>query len=350
MESSPNAVSRPRNGYDAEVDLETLLRVYILESDNPDMKAYWGLDAFNVPRMRQETLRVLRMGRMTGGRVLDIGCGFGWGALLLAAVGRNTVVANDVRGTMTRVVDERTADLRARGFDFPISTLLGDVCTLDLPADSFDAVHSHQAIEHIHDLPKLFAVVRRILKPGGRGVFLNDSNALHPPTRRHALAMWPRRDRDPEYIAELKRERPIENADIEPYAVMRRRIIARVRPDLDEAETEALCAAAAGLTEADIADVAGGYTPGAPLPTPPALSWCRNPVTMEYCERLLDPFEVADLARREGLEARVWHHGFNRVPLTALNVLNGLPLPWLNRMVFRLRPSFAVVVARPAAS
>lgn len=331
-------------------DLETMLRVYIFESDNPDVRAYWGRDAVDIAALVAETRRALHMGRMEGGRVLDIGCGFGWGALLLAVVGGCTVVANDVRDSMTNTVDDRLAALRARGFEVSATTLLGDICTLDLAESSFDAVHCHEAIEHIHDLGRLFAVVRHVLRPGGRGVFFNDNNALHPPTRDVAVRMWPRRDTSPEYIAEIQRARPVENVGIEPYAVMRRRIIERERPDLSGPDVDALTAATAGLTERDIAAFLRDYRPGQPLPVPPPLAWCRNPVTMEYCERLLDPFEVADLARQAGLEARVFHHHFRRFPLTALNLVNGLPLPWLNRLVFRIRPPFAVVVTRPGDS
>lgn len=330
-----------------ESELERILKIYVLESDNPDVRAYWTVDNIPIRSLIHETKKVLRMGGIRRARVLDVGCGFGWGAVLLAAVGENTIVANDVRSSMIDVVDDRLAELRKRGIELPITTLLGDICGLSLPENSFDAVHSSEAIEHVHDLPRMFRVIRQLLRPGGRGVFLNDSNALHPATRERTMRMWVKRDTSRDYIEELKQERPIENAEIEPYAFMRRRIIEEQRPDLSEESVLAIASASAGMTSRDICTFLSDYRLGGSLPEPPSLSWCRNPLTEEYCERLLDPFEIATMARESGLRARVWHYQFNRFPLNYLNLANGYPSPWLNRLMFRVRPHFAVVVEKP---
>ncbi len=328
--------------------LARMLRIFVLESDNADLVSYWGQSDVPVDALIRKTEHRIRMGRMRGGRVLDIGCGFGWDSVLIAALGDATVVANDIRPSMTEVLDERLRAIREAGFDLPVSTLLGDICEADLPPDSYDSVFCAQAIEHIHDLTGMFRVVKTILRPGGRGVFLNDNNALHTPCRESSLAMWPRRDADQEFIDGIKRDRPIENADIEPYAVTRRRIVSEARPDLDAGAVATLVNATAGLTQPDIRRVATEYAPGRPLPQPPRWSWCRDPISGEYCERLLDPFEVADLARSVGLEARVWHRHFNRFPMTALNLVNGGPWPWINRLVFKVHADFGVVVRKPA--
>jgi SAM-dependent methyltransferase len=246
---------------------------------------------------------------------------------------------------MTEVIEQRLLALRQQGVFPRVSTMLADVCTLDLPAESFDAVLCHQAIEHVRDLERMFRVVSRALRRGGRGVFTNDSNVYHPSTRRWTEEMWALRDGSAEYTDKLKQERPIENEDIEPYAVMRRRIIAQRRPDLHDG-LESLTAATAGMDQSEIEALCSGYKPGDRLPTPPALSRCRNPVTGEYCERLLDPFEVAAMARRAGLRAWVYPHRFNRFPLTVLNLLDPVPFRWLKRAFFRLKPQFVVVVEK----
>ena len=326
--------------------IEQLIKVYVEGSTNPDVRAYWG-SGRDARYMLRKTLKAISMANMRQVRVLDIGCGFGWDAALLSFVGGNEVVANDIRPTMTEVVEERIESACRAGISgLSVSTLLGDVCEIELEENSFDAVHSSEAIEHVHDLEKMFSVVRRVLRPGGRGVFFNTSNALHPPTRMETEKMWLERDASHELVETLKAERPIENASIEPYAVMRQRLISEKNPGLSPESIDVLVSATAGLNKKQIEQLADSYVPGNSLPTRPALSWCRNPITGEYCERLLDPFEVAGFARKQGLKARVWHHRFNRMPLTLLNVINGLPLEWVNRLVFRLRPQFAVTVRK----
>ena len=65
--------------------------------------------------------------------------------------------------------------------------------------------------------------------PGGRMVITNDNNALHPGRFNESLEYWHKRDRDVAFCDQLRRERPIENADVEPYAVMREKIIRSAR-------------------------------------------------------------------------------------------------------------------------
>jgi ubiquinone/menaquinone biosynthesis C-methylase UbiE len=262
-------------------ELDRMLRTYVLDSNNPDLRAYWGRDDVPLDSLIRDKEFILRMGGMRQARVLDIGCGFGWDDVLLSVLGDNTIVANDIRSTMIDVVNERLDELRRQGFDLPITPILGDVCELSLPEQSFDAIHSSEAIEHVHDLPKMFEVVRKLLRPGGKGVFLNDSNALHPSTREHTTRMWVERDTSQDFIDELKRERPIENAEIEPYAVMRRRVIKEASPELAEESVAAIARATAGMTAREIRAFLADYHPGDRLPEPPAISWCRNPITEE---------------------------------------------------------------------
>ena len=75
------------------------------------------------------------------------------------------------------------------------------------------------------------------------------------------------------------------------------------------------------------------------LPSPPPLSWCRNPMTGEYCERLLNPYEIAGMLEAQGFRASV-RHGFRRFPLS---LLNGTDIRPLSRFLFNLRPYFIIV-------
>jgi hypothetical protein len=154
--------------------------------------------------------------------------------------------------------------------------------------------------------------------------------------------MWRLRDSDWNYVNQLKAERPEENRDIEPYAVMRERIICTANNRLDKPHLNALVEATAGMMAPEIAAVAAGYSPSDKLPRRPQFSWCRNPVTGEYCERQLDPVELAGLLRRCGFRAE-YRHGFRRFPLSALNGVKFAPL---NNFLFKTRPFFMLVAKR----
>ena len=319
------------------------VREYVTGSDQVDFRNYAREFAEGVPRrffwLMEE---IVRLGRMREGRILDVGCGFGWQAVALSILAHARVVANDIRPLMTSTVDRRVAALRDRGAPVAIEALTGDICDLDLPDASFDAIVCNQTIEHVHDLGRMLLACHRLLRPGGRIVITNDNNALNRRQLDEIRAMWQRRDTDWGYIQELKGERPEENRDIQPYAAMRASIIAAANPELRPDDAERMARATAGLTRPAIERLAAAYTPGGALPTPPRLSWCRNPETGEYCERQLDPFAVADLMRASGFEAQV-RHGFRRRPLSWLNGLSARPL---NHFLYQLGPFFLLVGAK----
>jgi SAM-dependent methyltransferase len=92
-----------------------------------------------------------------GLRVLDAGCGEGYGIALLAAAGAGAVVGVDV--------DEATiAEARERyGLDFQVA----DVAKLPFENASFDVVVCFETIEHVGDARQAVAELRRVLADDG---------------------------------------------------------------------------------------------------------------------------------------------------------------------------------------
>ena len=88
-----------------------------------------------------------------GSRVLEIGGGSGFQARLLQGMG-HSVESIDRPGS-SRPEHRRFA---VREFDG---------ATIPFPAAEFDLVFSSHVIEHVADLPRLSAEMRRVLKPGG---------------------------------------------------------------------------------------------------------------------------------------------------------------------------------------
>jgi demethylmenaquinone methyltransferase / 2-methoxy-6-polyprenyl-1,4-benzoquinol methylase len=113
-----------------------------------------------------------------GHTVLDLGAGTGDLSFAAAARGAR-VVAVDLSPGMLAVLGRRsTAAQRAR-----VSPVVGNGERLPLPDGSVDRIVSGFTVRNVGDLPRTFAELRRVLKPGGRAVVLELS---HPPNRAFA--------------------------------------------------------------------------------------------------------------------------------------------------------------------
>lgn len=106
---------------------------------------------------------------LSGRRVVDLGCGFGWFSRFAAVEGAARVLALDVSERML-------ARARAMTQDAAITYVRADLETLDLPPSSFDLAYSSLALHYVANLPKLLATLRHALVPGAALVF----SAEHP--------------------------------------------------------------------------------------------------------------------------------------------------------------------------
>jgi ubiquinone/menaquinone biosynthesis C-methylase UbiE len=121
-----------------------------------------------------------------GADVLDLGCGAGH-ASFACAPHAHSVVAYDIAEPMLAVV---ASAARERGMD-NIRTQQGPAERLPFADASFDWVVSRFSAHHWHDLPHALAEVRRVLKPGGRVLFIDVAGADHPllDTHLHAVEL-----------------------------------------------------------------------------------------------------------------------------------------------------------------
>ncbi|MBM3619423.1 MAG: methyltransferase domain-containing protein [Alphaproteobacteria bacterium] len=101
---------------------------------------------------------------MTGRRVLDLGCGFGWFARWARREGAASVLAIDVSAKMLARAAEMTNDPA-------ITYARGDLEMLDVPAAAFDLAYSSLAFHYVANLEHTFPVIRRALTPGAPFVF-----------------------------------------------------------------------------------------------------------------------------------------------------------------------------------
>ncbi|MGH4017965.1 MAG: glycosyltransferase [Pseudonocardiaceae bacterium] len=101
-------------------------------------------------------------GQFTAGkRILDLACGEGYGAALLAAEAREVVgLDND-----PRTIEHARANYEGKNLVFELASMVDPDALSD--QGGFDVITCFEALEHVEDQDALMALVRRKLAPGG---------------------------------------------------------------------------------------------------------------------------------------------------------------------------------------
>jgi SAM-dependent methyltransferase len=93
-----------------------------------------------------------------GGSLLEVGCGAGSYLDLMRVLGWNRVVGVDFSA---KAVEAAKANLGLEAY-------CGELASVHLEPDTFDAASLSHTLEHVLDPIQLLSEVRRVLKPGGR--------------------------------------------------------------------------------------------------------------------------------------------------------------------------------------
>ncbi|MDO9316071.1 MAG: class I SAM-dependent methyltransferase [Burkholderiaceae bacterium] len=122
---------------------------------------------------------MLLLNGMQGKQLLDCGCGKGHTSVMLAK-----------RGALVSAFDISEPDLaiaarlaQSNGVEVRLSTLVFE--ELNYPDASFDLSFGACVLHHV-DIPRAMQELQRVLKPGGRAVFVENS-------ARNPLLMWARK-------------------------------------------------------------------------------------------------------------------------------------------------------------
>lgn len=106
---------------------------------------------------------------LSGKKVLDLGCGFGWHCKYAAAHGAKEVIGLDSSEKML-------ARAKAINGDARIRYRLGSLESFDFSGEAFDLALSNLALHYVRELEPVYRRVYAALKPGGSFVF----NIEHP--------------------------------------------------------------------------------------------------------------------------------------------------------------------------
>jgi phosphoethanolamine N-methyltransferase len=103
--------------------------------------------------------------------VLDVGCGLGGAAFVLASSFGLRVHGIDLSRNMLQLAQERYQQAQ-QTYAGPLAVSFehADILHYDCPA-SYDLVHSRDVFLHIHDKARLLAAIMRSLRPGGHLLF-----------------------------------------------------------------------------------------------------------------------------------------------------------------------------------
>jgi phosphoethanolamine N-methyltransferase len=123
---------------------------------------------FISPGGKATTLDILALLDITPDmRVLDVGCGLGGAALLMAQEFGARVHGIDLSQNMLRLARQRCQEAQQTG---AVSFEHADILSY-APAIAYDLAHSRDAFLHIHEKGRLFAALARCLRPGGHVLF-----------------------------------------------------------------------------------------------------------------------------------------------------------------------------------
>lgn len=108
-----------------------------------------------------------RMHLPPGSRVLDVGCGLGGSAFVMAREFDLRVDGIDLSKNMLEIANRK---LEAHGLAEKVNLEWGDCLELDCN-NCYAAIYSRDVFLHIHDKKRLFSVLLGALRPGGQLLF-----------------------------------------------------------------------------------------------------------------------------------------------------------------------------------
>ncbi|RJO73722.1 class I SAM-dependent methyltransferase [Nocardia panacis] len=140
-------------------------------------------DLANLAQRRMTEFHIETLGLEPEQYLLDIGCGTGGPAVLVAERSGGVVTGITVSRSQTLAA---TARAEAAGLSDRVGFDYGDVNALEFADESFDAAMAIDVFAHLADQERAFAEVLRVLRPGGRFMLSQFTIREDPPTEQVA--------------------------------------------------------------------------------------------------------------------------------------------------------------------
>jgi SAM-dependent methyltransferase len=305
---------------------QTLLKTIsaVLEADqaeyDPWLYTYCG--EFGRPekldKWRRHYADLIRFGRLepVGRSLLDAGCGFGFGLLVLAELGFCCLAGVETHPGMLRTI-EAYMPLLPPELQERIDVRRSSIASTPFAAESFDVVISNEAISHYRDVKASLAETHRVLKRGGVLLVADSNNARNPRTARQVREVW----RAFEFGADgLVHGHTVETS----FLNKRRAILRRTGPELASDVVDELALKTSGFDAAALQAAAQRYLEKGTVPES-VYRGDEPPFDPEYdqvIERLVDPYALAEHLEHLGFRVKVrgyWGGANGRVAVRAAN-------------------------------
>ena len=128
-------------------------------------KRLWAYFQKILPKIEKEILIKKEKSRI---KILDIGCGVGYGLAFFASQNYKKLFGIDINRYSLKIAKERCPKANVR---------YGDVIKIPFQSNEFDLVILTEVIEHLDDPQTALEEIRRILNPGGI-LFLTTPNRM----------------------------------------------------------------------------------------------------------------------------------------------------------------------------
>ena len=132
-----------------------------------DYEAIYGQDFVSPGGESVAKELIVKLGLAPGAKVLDVGCGLGGSAFIMARLFDLKVDGIDLSKNMIRMAQDKLCKYELESL---VSFQHGDILQLDR-VDSYEGIYSRDVFLHIHDKPRLFKLLYDALKSSGKLLF-----------------------------------------------------------------------------------------------------------------------------------------------------------------------------------
>jgi ubiquinone/menaquinone biosynthesis C-methylase UbiE len=139
---------------------EKVIETYKKGAESYDKERFMDFEGEYLDRKQKEFIKKI-IGKVTGKKILECGCGTGRIAIELAKAGA------DVHGIDTSEEMLNKTKIKAEGLGLSISLKKGDIESIPYASETFDVVYTMHVLMHLPNYHKAIDEMYRVLAPGG---------------------------------------------------------------------------------------------------------------------------------------------------------------------------------------